>query len=166
MPFPEDIRAPRLIHWTHWARLSLSKQHLDRDEGDLSANGSDFARRSRDSIHTARHDTDSTVLSCLAGGVNRALETCDRQAGAAAAVLSRLVWLCELTAGRVRSASECVQRSHCAARHTPTQTRHRTHLSGCRADSVHTTTPDTRQSCPCRVWRGAVNSSFNSVFVR
>jgi len=35
------------------------------------ANCSDFARRSRDSIHTAaRHDTDRTVLSCLAGGVN------------------------------------------------------------------------------------------------
>ena len=28
------------------------------------------ARRSWDSIHTAWHDTDSTVLSCLAGGVN------------------------------------------------------------------------------------------------
>ena len=26
-----------------------------------------------DSIHTARHDTDCTVLSCLAGGVNWAL---------------------------------------------------------------------------------------------
>jgi len=29
--------------------------------------------RSRDSIHTAGHKTDSTVLSCLAGGVNWAL---------------------------------------------------------------------------------------------
>jgi len=34
---------------------------------------SDFVRRSRDSVHTARHDTDNTVLSCLAGGVNWAL---------------------------------------------------------------------------------------------
>jgi len=52
---------PTLLHWT------------PRDEGDLSANCSDFARRSRDSVHTARHDTDSTVLSCPAGGVNWAL---------------------------------------------------------------------------------------------
>ena len=43
------------------------------DEGDLSASCSDFAGRSGDSIHTAWHDTDSTVLSCLAGGVNWAL---------------------------------------------------------------------------------------------
>jgi len=46
----------------------------------------------------------------------------------------------------VRSVSECVQRSHCAAGHTPTQTRHRTHLSGetgGRADSIHTATPGT-----------------------
>jgi len=49
---------PKLFHWT------------PRDEGDLPVNCSDFARRSRDSIHTARHDTDSTVLSCLVGGVN------------------------------------------------------------------------------------------------
>jgi len=46
---------------------------MPRDEGDLSADCSDFARRSRDSIHTARHDTDRTVFSCLAGGVNWAL---------------------------------------------------------------------------------------------
>ena len=60
--------------------------------------------------------------------------------------------LCELTAGQARSASECVRRSHCAAGHTPTQTGHRTHLSGGRADSVHTATADkTRQSCLCRV---------------
>jgi len=79
-----------------------------------------------------------------------------RQAGAA--VLSCLVWRCELAAGQVRSASECVRRSHCAAGRTPTQTRHRTHLSGGRADSIHTATPDTtKQSCLCRVWRGGVN---------
>ena len=79
-----------------------------------------------------------------------------RQAGAT--VLSCLVWRCELTAGQVRSASECVRRSHCAARHTPTQTRRRTHLSDCRADSVHTATPDaTKQSCLCRVGRGGVS---------
>ena len=40
------------------------------------------------------------------------------------------------------------------ARRTPTQTRHRTHLSGGWADSKHTATPDTtKQSCLCRVWR-------------
>ena len=77
---------------------------------------------------------------------------------AAATVLSCLVWRCELTAGQVRSASECVQRSHCATGRTPTQTRRRTHLSDCRADSVHTATPDTtKQSCLCRVWRGGVS---------
>ena len=79
-----------------------------------------------------------------------------RQAGAA--VLSCLVWRCELTAGQVRSASECVQRSHCSAGHTPTQTGHRTHLSGGRADSVHTATPDTTHdktvlSVSCLMWR-------------
>ena len=59
------------------------------------------------------------------------------------------VWI--ESARHVRSASECVQRSHCAARHTPTQSRHRTHLSGGRTDSVHTSTPDaTKQSC---LWR-------------
>ena len=52
---------PKLLHST------------PRDDGDLSADCSDFARRSRDSIHTACHDTDRTVLSCLAGGVNWAL---------------------------------------------------------------------------------------------
>ena len=55
---------------TNW---SVSRPLLHRtpsDEDDLSANCSDFARRSRDSIHTARHDTDRTVLSCLAGSVN------------------------------------------------------------------------------------------------
>ena len=69
-------------------------------------------------VHTATPDT--TVLSCL-------------------------VWRCELSrpdrptgAFCVWSVSECVRRSHCAARHTPTQTRHRTHLSGGRADSIHT----------------------------
>jgi len=36
---------PKLIHYT------------PRAEGDLSADCSDFARLSRDSIHTARHDT-------------------------------------------------------------------------------------------------------------
>jgi len=77
---------------------------------------------------------------------------------AGAAVLSCLVCGCELTAGQVRSESECVRRSHYAAGRTPTQTRHRTHLSGCRADSVHTATPDTtKQSCRCRVWRNGVH---------
>jgi len=43
-----------------------------RDEVDLLANCSDYARWSRDSIHTARYDTDRTGLSCLAGSVNLA----------------------------------------------------------------------------------------------
>jgi len=35
---------------------------------------------------------------------------------------------------------------------------HRTHLSGGRADSIHTATTDkTKQFCLCRVWRGDVN---------
>ena len=55
----------------------------------------------------------------------------------------------------MRSASKCVRRSHCAVEHTPTATRQKTHLSGCRADSIHTATPDaTKQSCLCRVWCG------------
>jgi len=71
-----------------------------------------------------------------------------------ATVLSCLV----MTAGQVRLAPECVRRSQCAARHIPTQTRRRTHLSGCRADLVHTATPDTtKQSCLCRVWCDGVN---------
>ena len=69
-------------------------------------------------------------------------------------VLSCLV----MTAGQVRLAPECVRRSQCAARHNPTQARRRTHLSGCRADLVHTATPDTtKQSCLCRVWCDGVN---------
>jgi len=77
---------------------------------------------------------------------------------AGTAVLSCLVWRCELTAGQVSCASEYVRRSHCAAGHTPTQTRHRTPMSDCRADSIHTATPDTtKPSSLCRVWRGGVN---------
>jgi len=80
-----------------------------------------------------------------------------RQAGGA--VLSCLVWRCELIAGKVRSASECVRRSHCAAQHA--LTRHRTHLSDGRADSVHTATPDTtKQSSLCRVWSCGVNCTI------
>jgi len=68
--------------------------------------------------------------------------------------------MCELSGEDLAcySQSECVRRSHCAARHTPTRTRHRTHLSGGRADSVHAATADTtKQSCLCRVWSGGVN---------
>jgi len=69
---------------------------------------------------------------------------------AGATVLTCLVWRCELTAGQVRSASECVQRSHCAARYTPTQNA----LVG----STHFTTPhQTRQTRPvCVVFGVAV----------
>jgi len=71
---------------------------------------------------------------------------------AGAAVLSCLVWWCELTSGQVRFASECVQRSHYAARHTLIQTRHRTHLSG-RLNSHHHTRHDkTVQSVSCLAW--------------
>ena len=56
-------------------------------------------------------------------------------------------------------------RRHCAtARRTLTQTRHRTHLSGGRADSIHTAIPDTiKQSYLCRVqgrilWWGKLGS--------
>jgi len=42
---------------------------------EFSFNCSDFARRSRDSIHSARHDADRTVLSCPAAGVNWALNS-------------------------------------------------------------------------------------------
>ena len=76
---------------------------------------------------------------------------------AGATVLSCVaVWIG--SARQVRSASEYVRRSHCAAQHTPTQTSHRTHLSGGRADWIHTATPDTtRRSCLCRVWCAGVN---------
>ena len=41
---------------------------------------------------------------------------------------------------------------------TPTLTRLRTQVSGCRADSINIATPDTtEQSCRCRIWRGGVN---------
>ena len=46
---------------------------------------------------------------------------------AGAAVLCCLVWRCELTAGQVRSASECVRRSHCTAGRTPTLGRLNSH---------------------------------------
>ena len=50
--------------YDYWPKLH---HKTPRDEGDLSANCSDFARLSRDSIHAAWHDTDTdrTVLSCL-----------------------------------------------------------------------------------------------------
>ena len=83
-----------------------------------------------------------------------------RQAGAA--VLSCLMWRCELTAGQVRSASECVQRSHCAARHTPTQTRHRTHLSGDRTDSVH---DESVQSVSCWAWPCELAFTVNMCYI-
>ena len=49
----------------------------------------------------------------------------------------------------MRSASECVQRSHRQCLRCPT---HSDAEHTCRADSVHSATPDaTRQSCLCRV---------------
>ena len=57
---------------------------------------------------------------------------------------------CELTAEQVRSASECVRRSHCVARHSPTQN---ALVGRTRADSVHTAR-QTRQNSPVRVVSG------------
>jgi len=72
-----------------------------------------------------------------------------RQAGAT--VLSCLVWRCELSVPDRPTGSFCVEVRPAVAlrrRHTSTQTRHRTHLSGGRADSIHTATPGTtKQSC-------------------
>jgi len=76
-----------------------------------------------------------------------------------------------MTTGQVRSASECVRRSHCAAGRTPTQTRHRTHLSGGRADSIHTTTPNTTKTVlsvmyGVAVWTIATNVLRLQIFRR
>ena len=68
--------------------------------------------------------TSAARRSCCLPGLRRGG---GRLAGAA--VLFCLVWRCELTAGQVRSASECVRRSHCAA---PDTLRHR---------------PDTERTC-------------------
>jgi len=85
--------------------------------------------------------------------------------GRLAVVLSCLVWRCELTAGQARSASECFRRSNCAAGHTSTQTRHRTHLSGCRADSIDTATPETtKQFClSCLAWTCELHNCYERV---
>jgi len=61
----------------------------------------------------------------------------------------------------VRSASECVQRSHrqCLRRPTHSDAEHT-----CRADSVHSATPDaTRQCCLCRVWCAGVDDCSERV---
>jgi len=103
-----------------------------------------------------------TTSLCVGGRAAR--RSCLRRGGggrqAGATVLSCLVWRCELTAGQVRSASECVQRSHCAARHTPTQ-----NAPVCR--SVHIATPDTtRQSCLRRVRHSGVNGLQVQAYTR
>ena len=83
----------------------------------------------------------ATFLACVAAAA------VDRQAR----VLSCLVWRCELNVPDRPTGSFCVGVLPVVAlrrRHTSTQTRHRTHLSGGRADSVHTATPGTtKQSC-------------------
>jgi len=79
------------------------------------------------------------VAACLACVTAAAVDWQARQ--------SCRVW-CELTAGQVRSAS--------GGRTAPPDTlRCGTHLSGGRADSIHTAT--TKQSYLCRVWRGGMN---------
>ena len=90
------------------------------------------------------------VATCLAWPASRRRSTGRRDGR----VLSgAAVWI--ESARQLRCASECVRRSHCAARHTPTQTRHRTHLS--KSIRIHTAIPDTtKQSCLCRsclAWR-------------
>ena len=57
-----------------------------------------------------------------------------------------------------RTSASCAGVRPAVAMRRPTQARRRTHLSGCRADLVHTATPDTtKQSCLCRVWCDGVN---------
>jgi len=133
----------------HPRRVAFSEQVLRFSHTQQSTACLQFAWRTTSMRVGGRAARRSCLPGMRRGGGGRQAD---------ATVLSCLVWRCELTTGQVRSASECVQRSHCAARHTPLQTRHRTHLSGCRADSVHTATPDTtKQSCRCRVWRVGVN---------
>ena len=54
--------------------VNLNSLNATRRGWSISANCSDFAGRSRDSVHTTWHDTASSVFSCLGGGVNWALE--------------------------------------------------------------------------------------------
>jgi len=76
-----------------------------------------------------------------------------RLAGAGrAAVLSCLVRRCELTTGQVRSASECVRWSHCAAQHTPTQNA-LVRRSGRLSSHRHTRQDKTVLSVSCLAWR-------------
>jgi len=128
----------------HPRRVAFSEQVLRFSHTQQSTACLQFAWRTTSLRVGGREARRSCLPGLRRGGGGR-------QAGAT--VLS-----CELTTGQVRSTSECDRRSHCAARHTPTQTRRRTHLSGDRTDSVHTATPDTtKQSCLCRVWRGRAN---------
>ena len=70
-------------------------------------------------------------------------------------VRRRCVW----AVGRLGVAVCVAAATAATSRRTPTQTRHRTHLSGGWSDSVHTATPDTTtKSRPCRVWRGRCES--------
>ena len=72
---------------------------------------------------------------------------------AGATVLSCLVWRCELTSGQVRSASECVRRSHCAARYTPTTQNALVGWWGRLNSHRHTRHDKTVQSVSCLVCR-------------
>jgi len=65
---------------------------------------SDFAILSRDSVYTAWHDTDSTVLSCLAGGVNWVLQL------HYAVTRSKTVWINNYTVmQKLHSAELCMR---------------------------------------------------------
>ena len=72
-----------------------------------------------------------------------------RQAGAT--VLSCLVCPCELSRRDKCNASECVRRSHCAARHTPTQNAP-IWLSGRLSSHRHTRHDKTVLSVSCLAW--------------
>ena len=82
-----------------------------------------------------------------------------RQAGAT--VLSCLVWRCELSRPDRQTSTFSVGVCRAAQAlpvRPPDALRRRIHLSGGRADSVHTATPDTtRRFCLCRVWCTGVN---------
>ena len=88
----------------------------------------------------ARHDKTVSCLVCVvSGGVNWVGPTCSTSA------------FCVGVRPAVAPAVPA----------PPDTLRRWTHLSGGRAESIHTATPDTtRRYCPCRVWCAGVNSTI------
>ena len=85
-----------------------------------------------------------TAVIRLTACLHFARRTTSLRVGGLADRLSYLAGLRRGGSGRAGTAGA-------TARRTPTQTRHRTHLYGGRADSIHTATPDTtKQSRLCR----------------